>query len=155
MMKKIRKAILCFFKGIKNDIKNYNKNNTSERAVFDCTVFARYKGALVIKTPFDASFSYGFIGLSRKQQNENTIKHEYGHILQWRLFRPWRFTLDVAIPSLTLNMLFRFKEGFFDYYGAPWEAEADRLGEVERNRNNIPWPKGVYNSYLDLWHLFK
>jgi hypothetical protein len=32
-----------------------------------------YNGALVVKTPFDASFSFGFIGLSSQQQNANTL----------------------------------------------------------------------------------
>ena len=33
------------------------------------------------------------------------------------------------------------------YYGSPWEAEADRLGWVNRKENNTPWPDVAYDIY--------
>ena len=41
-----------------------------------------YKCALVVESLPDASFSFGFIGLSTLQQNADTLKHEYGHTVQ-------------------------------------------------------------------------
>lgn len=42
----------------------------------------------------------------------------------------------------------------YDYYGSPWEAEADRLGGVHRTEDNTPWPDGAYHSYGDLIRMF-
>ena len=42
----------------------------------------------------------------------------------------------------------------YDYYGAPWEAEADELGGVNRVNDNTPWPEGTYDSYRDLIKMF-
>ena len=42
----------------------------------------------------------------------------------------------------------------YDYYGAPWEAEADMLGGVNRTSENTPWPTGAYGSYWDLIKMF-
>ena len=39
------------------------------------------------------------------------------------------------------------------YYGSPWEAEADRLGGVNREEYNTPWPEEAYILY-DLIKLF-
>lgn len=108
----------------------------------------------MIKTPFDASFSFGFIGLSIEQQTEETLKHEYGHTVQMQNKGVFRYTLEVAIPSVTINILHRMDKLPYDYYGAPWEAEADALGGVERNTENTPWPEGAYRSYWDLILMF-
>ena len=64
------------------------------------------------------------------------------------------YTLDVAIPSVTINLLKRSGKLKYDYYGAPWEAEADLLGGVKRLNNNRLWPEGAYNSYYDLIKMF-
>ena len=113
-----------------------------------------YKGALVIKTPFDASFSFGIIGLSEDQQNINTLNHEYGHVLQMKDKGLGAFIIDVAVPSITINILDRKGKLNYDYYGAPWEAEADALGGVNRTSDNTPWPADAYNSYWDLIKMF-
>ena len=113
-----------------------------------------YKGALVVKTPFDASFSFGIIGLSEDQQNVNTLNHEYGHVLQMKDKGLGAFIIDVAVPSITINILDRQGKLDYDYYGAPWEAEADALGGVNRTSGNTPWPADAYDSYWDLLKMF-
>ena len=62
--------------------------------------------------------------------------------------------MDVALPSLTANILWRMGKLPFDYYGSPWESEADAKGGVLRYSENTPWPAGSYNSYWDLIKLF-
>ena len=61
---------------------------------------------------------------------------------------------EVALPSLTANILDRWGKLPYDYYGSPWESEADQLGGVIRQKDNTPWPKGAYNSYGDLIKMF-
>ena len=115
---------------------------------------AYYHGVLVVKTSFDTSFSFGFIGLSVYQQDKDTLNHEYGHAKQLEE-KGWRkFIVDVVIPSVTINLLDRQGKLPYSYYGAPWEAEADALGGVRRTQDNTPWPEGAYKSYWDLLKLF-
>jgi TRAP-type uncharacterized transport system substrate-binding protein len=113
-----------------------------------------YKGALVVKTPFDASFSFGIIGLSENQQNVDTLNHEYGHVLQMKDKGLDAFIIDVAVPSVMINILDRKGKLKYDYFGAPWEAEADALGGVNRVTKKTPWPAAAYNSYWDLIKMF-
>ena len=138
------------YNNVLEDCNNYDTTNTSEKVVFSSNYFSNYKGTLVVKTPFDASFSFGIIGLSTIQQNSNTLNHEYGHKVQLNKLGWWSYTFDIAIPSVTANVLNRMDKLPYDYYGSPWEAEADRLGGVNRTFNNTPWPEDSYNSYYDL-----
>ena len=64
------------------------------------------------------------------------------------------YFVNVGVPSLTLNILRRTGNLNYDYYGAPWESEADKLGDVTRITDNTPWPDSAYNSYLDLIAMF-
>ena len=154
----VKPVVVEIFSGIinkvidntKKDISNFNANNTNEQIVFEANYFSSYKGKLVIKTPFDASFSFGFIGLSNKQLNSNTLNHEHGHTLQLELMGKVDYIYNVAVPSLTINLLDRMGKLPYDYYGSPWEAEADKLGDVKRTSNNQSWPAGSYDSYFDL-----
>ena len=150
----IIQPVVSFGEDVVEDINNYDSNNQSEDVVFSSNYFSNYNGALVVKTPFDASFSFGFIGLSTQQQNTNTLKHEYGHIVQMKNMGLVDYTVDVAIPSIIINILDRKHKLKYDYYGAPWEAEADILGGVNRTYNNTPWPNGAYTSYWDLIQMF-
>ena len=143
-----------FINDIVDDVKNYDINNESEEKVFSSNYFCKYKGTLVIKTPFDASFSFGFIGLSKKQQSSETLNHEYGHTLQFKNMGIVNYTTDVAVPSITINLLDRLGKLKYDYYGAPWESEADLLGGVNRQYFNKPWPEDAYTSYYDLIKMF-
>ena len=136
---------------IAEDAKNYNPNNQCEEVVFEANYFSNYKGTLVIKTDFSSSFSIGFIGLSKKQQNVKTLKHEYGHKLQLLDKGVGKYIIDVAIPSVTINLLDKCGKLPYDYYSYPWEAEANALGGVAISQSQKPTlPQGGYTSYWDL-----
>lgn len=141
-------------KNVKEDIKNFNKNNKKEDVVFKANYFSSYKGMIVIKTPFDRSFSYGIIGLSKEWQTSNTLNHEYGHGVQMKKRGIVNYTTQVAIPSVTISALDQMDKLPYEYYGAPWEAEADKFGNVNRTDENTPWPEDAYTSYYDLIKLF-
>lgn len=139
-----------------NKFKDFVANESEAKALQDVKEYgvAFYKGVLIIRTHFDASFSFGIIGMSEKQVDLDTLRHEYGHTVQMKNKGLLRYTTEVAIPSITINILDRKGKLKYDYYGAPWEAEADMLGGVNRTSNNTPWPAGVYNSYWDLIKMF-
>lgn len=145
LYKKTIYPVALFFKNIVKDIKNYDKANESEQTVFSASYFSCYKGTFVIKANFRSSFSFGFIALCTRQQNENTLKHEYGHRLQLKNIGLYRYIRDVAIPSVKAFNLNRKNKLLFDYYGSPWESEADVLGGVDRQTRNTPWalPNGM------------
>ena len=122
------------------------------RGRFYCSL---YKGVLVVKTPFDSSFSFGLIDLSSEQQNTDTLRHEYGHAVQLKEKGIGKYTTNVAIPSITINILDRNGKLAYDYYSYPWEAEANELGgSVLSQRWKDPLPEGGYKSYWDLIPLF-
>ena len=150
IVKPVKKRIM----GVVEDIKNFDMKNQSEEKVFSSNYFSNYRGALVVKTHFDTSFSFGIIGLSQSQQNSNTLNHEYGHTVQMSNMGIVNFTFNVAVPSVTANVLDRMGKLPYDYYGSPWESEADMFGGVNRTYDNTPWPEGVYNSYCDLIKMF-
>lgn len=58
-----------------------------------------------------------------------TLLHEYGHQRQSQYLGPL-YLLIIGLPSLVGNVLHRFIK--FDYYKQPWEAWADKLGNVPR-----------------------
>ena len=144
-----------FVENIVEDINNYDTNNQSEEVVFSSNYFSNYKGILVIKTHFSSSFSFGFIGLSTLQQQTNVLKHEYGHAIQMKNMGIGNYTINVAIPSITINILDRNEKLPYDYYTYPWEAEANKLGGATLSQSyKPPLPQGGYNSYWDLIKLF-
>ena len=144
-----------FVEGIMEDVNDYNSNNQSEDVVFSSNYFSNYNGKLVVKTPFDASFYFGFIGLSIQQQNINTLKHEYGHAIQMETMGVGRYITDVFVPSVTINILDRNGDLPYDYYSYPWEAEANKLGGSTLSQNDkAKLPKDGYTSYRDLIQLF-
>jgi hypothetical protein len=109
----------------------------------------------VIKTPFENSFSFGFIGLSRYQKNPENLKHEYGHSVQMKNMGPRKYIVDVMIPSVTINILDKQNKLPYDYYSYPWEAEANELGNATLSQYwKPPLPPGGYRSYWDLIPLF-
>ena len=141
---------------IGEDLWNLRFNNDSEQVVLDSNYFSFYKGTLVIRMGGSASedaFSYGIIFLGNKITDPDVVKHEYGHKLQFDKLGIVDYTTQIMIPSVTAYMLDKqgkLPEGA-GYYGSPWEAEADRLGGVNRTENNEPWAP---NSYWDLVRMF-
>lgn len=147
--------VVGFVEDVVEDFNNYDSNNQSEDVVFSSTYFSNYKGALVVKTSFDTSFSFGFIGLSTQQQNANTLKHEYGHTVQMENMGIGTYIADVAVPSVTINILDRNGKLPYDYFSYPWEAEANKLGGASLSQSWKPvLPQGEYTSYWDLIQLF-
>lgn len=154
--RKIIKPIVGFAGNVASDIKNYDSGNQSEEKELRSNYFSSYKGVPVIKTPFKSSFSFGFIGLSSRQQNANTLKHEYGHALQLKNMGICRYIVNVAIPSVTINRLSRLGKLPYDYYTYPWEAEANRLGGSTLSQSRKPpLPQGTDVSMGELRKLFK
>ena len=151
----IYKPVYTVRDNIEEDIYIYDKNNTSEEKVLEAHYFSSYKGSFVVKLPIGKNAaSYGVMFIGDEVTSTDTVKHEYGHIVQFQNMGFWDYTLEVAIPSVTANILDRQGKLPYDYYGSKWEAEADRLGGVQRSTNNIPWPDGAYNSYNDLIEMF-
>ena len=140
-----------FFEGIKEDFENYDKDNQNPDVVFSSNYFSCYKGVLVIKTFFDSSFSFGFIGLSTQQQSEDVLNHEYGHTIQLNNLGLLGYVTDVALPSVIINYLDRKGKLPYDYYSYPFEAEANELGESTLSQSNKPkLPKDADVSLGDL-----
>ena len=126
--------------------------NTNEQTVINAKYFAFYKGKLAIKLPIknNAAF-YGCMFIGNDVTDETTIRHEYGHSLQWEKRGGLLYTCNIAIPSVIGNIVDRFDKLAYDYYTSPWEAEADQLGGVERQIVGDPWTE-EYNS---LWAFIK
>ncbi len=57
------------------------------------------------------------------------VRHEKGHQKQ-SVYLGWLYLFVIGLPSVIGNVLNRFVK--FDYYSQPWEAWADRLGNVNR-----------------------
>ena len=65
------------------------------------------------------------------------------------------YITDVAVPSITINILDRKGKLPYDYYSYPWEAEANKLGGADFSQSQKPpLPQGGYTSYWDLIQLF-
>ena len=118
------------------DIGNFNLSNTDEEKVLDSHYFSAYKGALVIRYRTDLVTSCSIAGIiwlnknglgNTTEKKIQTVKHEYGHILQERILGPVKYIKKIAIPSLT----HRDPNG---YYNNPWECLADILGGVDRGQ---------------------
>ncbi len=131
------------------------KYNTDINKVLNARYFSNYMGVPVIKLPVGQSgMSFGVIFLGRKVTSPKLLLHEYGHRLQLKKMGFFRYLICVFIPSVTANILWRKNRLPYDYYGSPWEAEADVLGSVLRTAENTPWPQDS-TSYKNLLKLFK
>lgn len=147
--------IKSFVKKVKQDINNFNINNSSEKKVIDANYVSAYKNTIVVKLPIgQAGASFGVMVIGKKVKDPRLVKHEYGHRLQLRNMGAMKYLMRVAIPSVTANLLQRMGKLPYDYYGSPWEAGADRLAGVQRKRNHEPWPDEVCGSYGELIRMF-
>ena len=150
----VKNMAIKFVAEIIVDIITYDQDNTDLQKVLDANWFSSYKGVPVLKFPKgNNGCSVGIIIVGDTVDTE-TIKHEYGHRLQLDQMGTWNYIKKVAIPSATIFALSQLVTLDYDYYGAPFEAEADALGGVNRTYNNTPWPDGFYNSYWDLVGMF-
>ncbi|MBQ4594130.1 MAG: RHS repeat-associated core domain-containing protein, partial [Akkermansia sp.] len=145
-----------FINGVKEDIANFNKDNSEIQKVLDANYFSSYNGTLVLKLPFMDSnaFSFGVI-VTGSDLDETTLRHEYGHKVQLGIMGWKDYIGQVAIPSLTINILDRMGNLPYNYYTYPWEATADNFGGVKNRRYYAPpLPAGESPSYFDLFKLF-
>ena len=60
---------------------------------------------------------------------DKAVRHEKGHQKQ-SVYLGWLYLPVIGFPSAIGNILRRFI--VFDYHSQPWEAWADRLGNVNR-----------------------
>ncbi len=140
-----------FVSDVYSDIEKFDKNNENPQNVFDAKYFSCYKGVFVIKTPFEGSFSYGIIGLSRHSKKIDSLNHEYGHYLQLQKYGLMNYSKYIAAPSFTGFLLHEERKLPGDYFGSYWEAEADKLGGVVRTENNTPWSEEQYKAFWKLY----
>ena len=129
----IVKPVKKFVKDIKTDIKNYDKNNTSEQKVLESNYFSSYNGTPVIRTNGERSGSFGIIFLTRetndRENPEDVVRHEYGHTKQMEQLGVVKYAINIGLPSW-LDL------GTGEYYSKPWEITADILGEVQSRHHS-------------------
>lgn len=131
-----------------DDISNFDRDNTSEEKVINANYYAFYKNVFVIKVPIkNSGFSFGIIFLGNEVENNNTVKHEYGHYLQLKEVGIYKYTRYVFIPSVR-----GFWSGipYEEYYSQPWEYGADLYGGV--NRKNYSYNSYVIDNYNFYWN---
>ena len=69
----------------------------------------------------------------------------------------FRYTWEVAIPSVTTYWMKQAGKTKYDYYTYPWEAEANTLGGASfAPSNTLPAFPGEIENYtvFDLWRDF-
>lgn len=132
------------------------RHNEDVEKVLKSRFCSFYKGVLVLKAPIGLNgISFGLIILGSKVRSKELLLHEYGHVLQLKKLGFWKYLFKIFIPSVTASILDKKGRLPYDYYGSPWEAEADTLAHVARVKNNTPWSQEAYTSYKDLLKLFR
>ena len=126
---KVINTLKSVFNKVKQDVKNFNRRNTSEKKVLSSNYISAYKGKLVIRTNLQRSGSYGVLFISRKASKrsapEDEIRHEYGHTKQLKKLGLVKYTMYICMPSM-------FEWGSDSvYYRRPWEITADIYGGVQ------------------------
>ena len=101
------------------------------------TTEEKYKQATIFWMDNRFGVSLGkFIFLGRNYRRE-TIKHEYGHVIQGFIFGPL-YLIIIGLPSITQNIISIFSQKFGkgiyarNYYNRYPENWADKLGGVSR-----------------------
>ena len=141
-----------------DDVANFSINNTDEQRVYDAHYFSAYNGTLVFRHSIKGTTScsiYGVIFLNRDTDtiDKHTLRHEYGHSIQYRLLTDsygsftaaQLYTFGVAIPSL-IN--YWRNVPYEEYYSTPWERTADKLGGVNRSLRYTSCSNRMADWYL-------
>lgn len=99
-----------------------------------------YNGVLCLRHPlrrFTSAAGVLFILLNSNRGRDrryhagiDTVRHEYGHMLQVKALGPFRFWRYIAVPSMRGYCK---KVPYAEYYNQPWERGADALGGVSRS----------------------
>lgn len=86
-----------------------------------------------------SGISLGNYIIMNREDKEDGMKHEYGHTIQSRYLGPF-YLLVIGLPSILWNIidslivtrLIGYERSYWIYYSMPWEAWADKLGNVKR-----------------------
>jgi hypothetical protein len=99
------------------DIQNFDRNNVSEQAVLESGTFSWYRGVPVVRMKCidGRSFYFGVIVLDTDEKDPEIIKHEWGHMPQFKLLGPALYLLYIGIPSIFHSP--PKTEAFADYVG--------------------------------------
>ena len=157
--KNIVTPVNTFVNDVKEDIDNYDPDNTDEQKVLNSNYFSSYQGKLSIKLPIKQNaFSFGamFIGydVDKRSDAVEIIKHEYGHTEQLDEMGVIKYLDKVAIPSVTAYNLDKKGKLPYDYYSSPWEAEANTYGGAKFTpTKSKKWTER--DGYYDLWDLIQ
>ena len=143
---KIVQPVTTVVNNVKEDIQNYDKNNTDEQKVLNSHYFSSYNGKLVIRTDMDRSGSFGILFITHETNNrtnpEDVIRHEYGHTKQLDQLGIVNYALFIGLPS--------WQEWSSDsYYDRPWEVTADTYGGVQ-SRTPAQVKIDAGEDYLDI-----
>ena len=108
---------------VKQDVQNFDVNNTSESKVLRSNYFSSYKGKFVVRTNGTRSGSYGALFITKETSERpnpaDIIRHEYGHTEQLSQLGLVDYTLCIGVPSM-------FQWGSdSEYYRRPWEITAE------------------------------
>lgn len=102
----------------------WNPFNTDENKVLQSSRVSFYKGLPVIRTSEDRSANIAGIIWLNSGADSDTVRHEFGHILQAAVLGPVNYLISVGIPS--------WKEWGeklgISYHEVPWEDIADVIG---------------------------
>ncbi len=91
------------------------------------------------------AFSFGVIFAGPYAfANKTTMKHESGHVVQLFTLGIKKYTLLVALPSVTTYWINRFTGSVSSklYYSLPWERQAEIFGQVSTRK---------YYNYSDIF----
>jgi len=96
-----------------------------------------YKGVPVIYFEDDIlnSFSFGFIFINKSNRDEDTLKHEWGHTMQFLILGMGDYLNMIFLPSSISNLIDR--NFSLPYYQLPWEVTADMMGGVVRDGTTL------------------
>lgn len=129
---------------VATDIYEYVTNEDEVVVLESPLPIAFYRGRLVIKTSLIGkdAFSFGVMVIGTGNVNDpagegiKTVKHEYGHTVQFDEYGILGFTAFVAIPSVI--GYHKDKNGTLGcyYYDQPWERQADIYGGVTRTKHS-------------------
>ena len=111
------------------DIRNFDKTNSSETKVLEANHFSAYKGHLVLRINVVRSGSFGIMVVKKRlklnREGRNEVRHEYGHTKQLKMLGPIKYLIFIGIPSIR-------NQWGDNYYSHPVEVTADLFGEATR-----------------------
>ena len=153
-VRETEKAINRFIRNLEEDIADFDKNNADPEACVKSNYFSMYNGTPVISFNLFGlnSFSIGGIIFLEGTASANTVLHEYGHIQQEEEMGFGNYFVQVAIPSVSYNILSqKYSKLRKHYYSMPWEYDADIRGGACRSTGYAPWAEKANVWYWGVW----